>query len=135
MTRYIAVIDGKEGAYGVTIPDLPGCFSGGDTIEDALRNAIEAIRMWIEAANEDSTPVPHPRKIEEIRNDPNVKELLGEGGVFASVPVVMESGRPAKANISLDSGLLKALDEAAEARGLTRSAFIASAVQDKIAAG
>ncbi len=48
------------------------------------------------------------------------------------VPVVIESGRPLRAALSLDSGLLAAIDEEAEAIGLTRSAFLASAARDKI---
>ncbi len=42
------------------------------------------------------------------------------------------SGRPVKANLSLDAGLLDAIDEAAKRRGLTRSAFLASAAREKI---
>jgi metal-responsive CopG/Arc/MetJ family transcriptional regulator len=48
------------------------------------------------------------------------------------VPLIFDSGRPARANLSLDSGLLQAIDEAAQARGLTRSAFLASAAREKI---
>ena len=48
------------------------------------------------------------------------------------VPRRQSAGRPAKANLSLDAGLLAALDEAAAAKGLTRSAFVASAVREKI---
>jgi hypothetical protein len=57
---------------------------------------------------------------------------LEEGGVFAYVPLVLDTGRPVKANLSLDAGLLNAIDEAAERRGLTRSAFLASAAREKI---
>jgi hypothetical protein len=59
---------------------------------------------------------------------------LCNGGLLAAVPLVMETGRPVKANLSLDAGLLAAIDDAAAARGLTRSAFIASAAREKIAA-
>ncbi len=50
------------------------------------------------------------------------------------VPLLMESGRSVKANISLDQGLLEAIDEAAKRIGVTRSSFLASAARDKIAA-
>jgi hypothetical protein len=50
------------------------------------------------------------------------------------VPLVLETGRPVKANLSLDAGLLAAIDEAAAARGLTRSAFLSSAAREKIRA-
>jgi uncharacterized protein (DUF1778 family) len=61
-----------------------------------------------------------------------VIEELAQGGTFALVPLVLDTGRPAKANLSIDAGLLEAIDEAAEAKGLTRSAFIASAAREKI---
>ena len=52
---------------------------------------------------------------------------------LALVPLVRDSGRPVKANLSLDAGLLEAIDDAARAIGLTRSAFLVSAARDKIA--
>ena len=77
---------------------------------------------------------PKPRPIEELRRDPDVIETLAEGGAFIAVPLVVESGRPVKANISLDAGLLDAIDSAAKEAGLTRSSFLASAARDKIRA-
>jgi hypothetical protein len=67
-----------------------------------------------------------------LRNDPDVAEAIAEGAALAMVPLVLDTGRPARANLSLDAGLLAALDEAAAAKGLTRSAFVASAVREKI---
>jgi hypothetical protein len=67
-----------------------------------------------------------------LRNDPDVAEAIAEGAALAMVPLVLDAGRPARANLSLDAGLLAALDEAAAAKGLTRSAFVASAVREKI---
>jgi len=51
------------------------------------------------------------------------------------VPLLIDVGRPAKANLSIDAGLLAAIDEAASARGLTRSAFLAGAAREKIESG
>jgi metal-responsive CopG/Arc/MetJ family transcriptional regulator len=48
------------------------------------------------------------------------------------IPVLVDGGRQVRANISMDSGLLKMIDEAAERRGVTRSAFLAGAAKDKI---
>ena len=50
MSRYVGLIDGKAGAYGVTVPDLPGCNAGGATTDEAMKNAVEAVRIWIEDA-------------------------------------------------------------------------------------
>lgn len=47
-------------AFGVVVPGLPGCFSPGDTLEEALANTVEAIGAWIEVAAEDGEPIPAP---------------------------------------------------------------------------
>ena len=135
MTRYVALVDGRRGAYGVVVPDLPGCTSAGKTTDQAYRNAIEAVRLWVEDAEADGEKVPRPRSLEELRADPKVATALAESAAITMVPVLRDAGRPAKANLSLDAGLLKAIDEAAEAHGLTRSAFIASAAREKIKQG
>jgi predicted RNase H-like HicB family nuclease len=135
MARYVALIDGKRGAYGVVVPDLPGCTSGGRTLDQAYRNAIEAVRLWVEDAEASGEKVPSPRTLEALRAGPDVASALAEGAVAALVPVLRDSGRSTKANISLDAGLLNAIDEAAKAHGLTRSAFIATAAREKIEHG
>jgi predicted RNase H-like HicB family nuclease len=133
MPRYIVLIDGKPGAYGVVVPDLPGCTSGGKTVDAALRNAIEAVRLWAEDARADGEALPRPRSIEQIKRE--MAAALANGAVLAVVPLLLDAGRPAKANLSVDAGLLEAIDEAAEAHGLTRSAFIATAAREKITRG
>jgi predicted RNase H-like HicB family nuclease len=132
MARYVAIVDGKPGAFGVVIPDLPGCTSGGATVDEALRNAVEAVMLWVEDARADGEKIPKPRTAEKLRGDPEVTAALGHSGVLAYVPLVLDAGRPVKANLSLDAGLLDAIDKAAERRGLTRSAFLASAAREKI---
>jgi predicted RNase H-like HicB family nuclease len=132
MARYVAIVDGTPGAYGVVIPDLPGCTSGGPTVDKALRNAVEAVTLWVEDARADGEKIPKPRPAEKLLNEPEVAAALAEGGVLAYVPLVLDAARPVKANLSLDAGLLNAIDEAAERRGLTRSAFLASAAREKI---
>ena len=133
MARYFVLVDGEPGAYGVTVPDMPGCTSGGESTDKALRNAAEAVRLWAEDAIADGEKLPKPRTAEQLRKDKAVASALKSGSVLAVVPLMMDSGRPAKANLSLDSGLLEAIDEAASARGLTRSAFLATAAREKIA--
>jgi predicted RNase H-like HicB family nuclease len=135
MARYVALIDGKKGAYGVVVPDLPGCTSAGKTLDEAYRNSIEAVRLWAEDAEASGEKLPPSRMLEVLRTDPDVAAALAEGAVATLVPVLRDSGRSVRANLSLDAGLLDAIDEAAEAHGLTRSAFIASAAREKIEHG
>lgn len=131
-SRYLGLLDGKRGAYGVVFPDLPGCTAMGDTADHAYRNAIEAMRIWAQSAIQDGEALPEARDMDALRADPEVVESLRDGASFIVVPLLLDSGRPARANISIDRGLLEAIDEAAAERGLTRSAFLASAARDKI---
>lgn len=58
--RPLAAVDG--GGFIATVPELPGCFSDGETPEEALRNAYDAIICWMEAAEEMGRSVPEPRR-------------------------------------------------------------------------
>jgi len=59
MTRYVALVDGKPGSYGLTVPDLPGCTSAAATIDEILRRATEAVRLWAEDALADGEKLPN----------------------------------------------------------------------------
>jgi predicted RNase H-like HicB family nuclease len=74
MTHYVAIVEdsGPDKAVGVWFPDLPGCFSGGDNIDEALRNASEAVALYAEALAKDGRPLPAPRSITSLRSDPAV---------------------------------------------------------------
>ena len=57
--RYPIVIHkDPDSDYGVTVPDLPGCFSGGETMDEAIENAVEAIECHIEGPLLDGETVP-----------------------------------------------------------------------------
>ena len=64
MARYIALVDGRSGSYGLTVPDLPGCTSAAATIDTVLRKATEAVRLWAEDALADGERLPKPRSSE-----------------------------------------------------------------------
>jgi predicted RNase H-like HicB family nuclease len=83
MSRYIALVDGKAGAYGVAFPDLPGCTSAGATTDEALHNAVEAVRLWAEDAVADGEALPRPRSAEELRAEPEVAEAIAHGAALA----------------------------------------------------
>ena len=108
MSRYVSPVHGKPGAYGVTIPDLPGCTSGGSTTDVALRNSMEAVRLWAKDAIADGEELPQPRSAESLRAEPEVASAIIEGSALAIVPLLLDVGRPAKANLSIDAGLLAA---------------------------
>ena len=122
---YAIVHKDADSAFGVTFPDLPGCFSAADAIDDVLPNACEALELWFEDAEE--TP---PRRLDEIRD--LAAADLAEGAFIVAVPRITRSGRQVRANISLDRGMLDAIDRAAAERHLTRSAFLADAARNEI---
>jgi hypothetical protein len=74
--------------------------------------------------------LPGSRTVADLLRLGEIDSAAGESAVM--IPVLIDSGRPVRANLSLDAGLLAAIDAEASRRGLTRSAFIASAAREKI---
>jgi predicted RNase H-like HicB family nuclease len=74
MTHYVAVVEdaGADKAIGIWFPDLPGCFSAGDDVDDALRNAHEALTLYAEAEAQEGRALPKPRSISALKSDPAV---------------------------------------------------------------
>ena len=78
MTYYVAIIEdaGPDHAIGVWFPDLPGCTSAGDDIDEALRNAPEALELYADSIEEDGKSLPRPRTLTELKADPAVADDL-----------------------------------------------------------
>ena len=110
-------------AWGVVVPDLPGCFSTGDTLEEAMIQAEDAITGWIEAAIDDGQNIPAPSRIETLR----VSHPEFNGWLWALVKVdpAMLDDTFERVNISLPRRVLHRLDARARSAGETRSGFIA----------
>lgn len=70
--RYpVAIEIGSDAyAYGVVFPDLPGCVSAGDTLDEAMTNAEEAVADWMETLLRKGGTVPVPSRLEAVRTDP-----------------------------------------------------------------
>lgn len=128
MQSYFAVISkDHDSAFGAWFPDVHGCFSAADKEADIVKNAIEALNLHLEGAQH-----PQARGIEEVKADPDVSAALREGSYLLAVPLVTTNRRSVRVNLSLDHGILAAIDTAAKMRGLTRSAFVAEAAQNEI---
>ncbi|EJW10879.1 DNA-binding protein [Rhodovulum sp. PH10] len=134
MVQYVAIVEkDPDSAFGIWFPDVEGCFSAGDTLAAAAANAAAALRQHVEALESAGQPVPPARSLDEVRSDEEVRESLGAGALLIAVPLLSDAGRTVRINVSLDKGLVDQIDHAAEARGLTRSAFLAQAAREKIA--
>ena len=110
-------------AFGVVVPDLPGCFSAGDTMDDALANAEQAIAAWIEAALDKGREIPPATDIESLRK----AHKAFKNWIWALVtvdPAALDETME-RVNISLPRRVLLRLDTRAKAAGETRSGFIA----------
>jgi predicted RNase H-like HicB family nuclease len=71
MAGYIALVHKEDGtSYGVSFPDVPGCVSAGDTFEEALANAAEALAGHLALMKADGDPIPEPSSYEQLRRDP-----------------------------------------------------------------
>jgi hypothetical protein len=102
-------------------------FDWADSEDDLIANAMEALTFWAE-----DEPMPKPRAIEQIVADPDIANELAAGAFLISVPFAANDARLVTANISMERGMLKAIDAAAKRRNLTRSAFLAQAARHEI---
>lgn len=116
----------EKTAWGVVVPDLPGCFSAGDSAEDAFANAVEAIEAHCEILSDDGVDIPVPRPLVESQSDP---EFAGWVWALVEVDVSRFEGRAEKINITLPRRLLAKIDSYAKAHGATRSGFLAEAAR------
>jgi predicted RNase H-like HicB family nuclease len=132
--QYVAIVEkDPDSAFGVWFPDVEGCFSAGDTLAEAAVNAVAALRQHVEALESAGRPVPPAKSFDDVRSDADVREAVGAGALLIAVPLLSDAGRTVRINVSLDKGLVDQIDDAASARGLTRSAFLAQAAREKIA--
>ncbi|HHP7232390.1 MAG TPA: type II toxin-antitoxin system HicB family antitoxin [Xenococcaceae cyanobacterium] len=111
-------------AYGVSVPDLPGCFSAGDSLEDATRNAVEAIECHIEGLLLDGEDLPLPQDMENYVVMPQY-----QGGTWALVEVDLSklSGKTQRVNITLPERVLSKIDSFTQNTNQSRSSFLAEA--------
>lgn len=121
----IAIEAGTETtAWGVVVPDLPGCFSAGDSAEEAFTNAVEAIDAHCELLAEDGQDIPMPRPLSEHLANP---EFSGWTWGMVEVNVERYMGRAEKINITVPARVLRRIDEYARRHGETRSGFLTRA--------
>lgn len=127
---YLALVEkDKDSAFGVRFPDIPGAFSAADNQDEIVANAVEALQLWAEDMS-----LPAPSLHEDIIARDDVRDALASGGYLISVPVIDNDTAVVRANVTFERGILRAIDAAAQARGITRSAFLASAARREIEA-
>lgn len=85
MPHYIAIIEdaGPDDAVGVWFPDLPGCMSGGDDVDEALENAPEALELYAQDLIAEGRQLPRPRTLDELKADPEFADDIRKHRVAA----------------------------------------------------
>jgi len=123
----IVIHKDTDSDYSVTIPDLPGCFTAGTTIEEAVEMAQEAAACHVEGILIDSEPIPLASPIEEHQKNPNYK-----GGIWAIIDIDLAklSAQSKRINITMPETLLTTVDRYAKQHGESRSGLLAQAVTE-----
>ncbi|MFE3839398.1 type II toxin-antitoxin system HicB family antitoxin [Pseudogemmobacter sonorensis] len=128
MRYYIAIVhqDG-DSAFGLTFPDLPGCFAAADDWNSIPAAAADALDLWFE-----DQPDVEPSSLDALRKRPDVAKAVAAGAVLLPVPYIPADTAVQRVNITMERGLLRAIDETAKERGMNRSSFLASAARREL---
>ena len=120
--RYPVMIEAGDGntAWSVVVPDLPGCFSAGDTLDEAMVAVEEAAAAWIDAALDQGRAIPGPSTVQAA-------SAGYEGWIVAFVHVdpALLDDTVERINITLPRRVLARLDAKAREAGESRSSYIA----------
>jgi predicted RNase H-like HicB family nuclease len=114
MKTYFAIVHkDADSAVGVVFPDLPGCFSAGDTFDKAIANAHVALRLYAEAEASAGRRLPKPRSFEALFKDAEVRE---EARDAPFVGIRLEEGGAAPVRSRGAAGARKIRTKAAKAK-------------------
>jgi predicted RNase H-like HicB family nuclease len=125
--KFIVVLHTDDGhQYGATVPNLPGCFSSGADLGDALGSVHEAIDLHVETQLQDGAPVPATSTLTAHQANP---QFAGGVGTMVDVPVEKYLGPANKVNITVPRLVLQRIDEYAKRHGQSRSGFMVRAAE------
>jgi len=125
--EYIAYLHKeKKSDYGVSFPDFPGCITAGKTLEEARRNAVEALTLHIEGMLEDGEEIPEASSLDNLSRDPVLKDAV------AFLLDINVSDKVERFNITARKSQMEEIDRLAKQQKMTRSAFmVTSALRRK----
>lgn len=122
--EYIALAEKVAEGYSIFFPDFSGLGSAGDNLDEARRNAKEALLGHLELMIEDGESIPKPSTLDQAMKLPDAK-----GCIPLIIAIIAPSGKAQRINITIDKALLNAIDSAASAQHKSRSALLAEAAQ------
>jgi predicted RNase H-like HicB family nuclease len=130
--RYAIVIHkDKKSDYGVTVPDLPGCFSAGSMMDEAINMAREAVELHLEGLVEEGSHIPPSTPIEKLKRNPDYS--VGIWAVVEIDPANLRI-RAKRVNITMPQRVLDSIDRFAASQGETRSGLLLKAATTYISA-
>lgn len=120
----VAIHKDEDSCYGVSVPDIPGCFSAGETLDEAITNTQEAISGHLEILAEEGTIAPKASIVDDFfQHD----EYIGATWAYVEVDISPFLGKTEKTTITLPKLLINKIDEAVAAGAAkSRSAWLAN---------
>lgn len=124
-------------AYNVDFPDLPGCVTCGESLTQALQMAQDCLRGYLETSLREGEALPEPSDYlnAKAKAESQCQALdipLTEGTFYQIVQVRIADEKPVRVNLSLYPSVVKAIDDAAEREGMTRSGFMSMTAKQYI---
>ncbi|PWQ96963.1 type II toxin-antitoxin system HicB family antitoxin [Leucothrix arctica] len=119
--------------FGIAAPDIPGCFSAGSTVDEAINNLREAIDCHLELLAEDGNLAPPASTVDLHISDPDY-----DNGIWAYVDIDVTPylGKSEKVNVSLPALLIKQIDGlVSDGKAKSRSAYLAESAVINISTG
>ena len=121
----VVVHKDENSDYGVTIPDMPGCFTAGTTLDEAINNIQEAA----ECHYLDESELPVASSLERFVND---SEYAGGIWVMVNIDLAKLKVKAKRVNITMPENLLNEIDRYADKYHMTRSGLLAQAAGEYI---
>jgi len=122
-----------DSAYGFWFPDVEGCFGAGDTYDAALKDAADALRLHVEFLRREGEAIPEPRSIDEINQDPAVRESkLDEGAFVMAIPLITPQKAKRRVSFNADAGIVTEVERQISKHGMTKTDWWVSAAHQFI---
>ncbi len=123
--NYIALVAMNGDTFDVVFPDFDGLVTQGDTYEEAVRNAHEALAFHIDGMKEDELDIPEPSNIKDIKRNWWAWKDWKDTDYAITLVSLIPYSFPRKYTLLMDSQLMARVDKVAK----NRSAFITQAVE------
>ncbi len=125
----------QEGVFNVSFPDLPGCFTFGTGINDAMQQAMDALTGYLEVEMDrgEAIPAPSDYQTAKARAEQQARDLglkVSDATLYQLVPADPRPEPFMRLNISMQPRLVAQVDRRAKELGMTRSGLLAAAARE-----